>query len=279
MSISATAIPAASRTTSAALHLTVMSGVAGFLSDLPAVLWDAPTDCAGWTVRDIAGHLAGAQEDLLSVRSTLRRRREGRRRYPRLSPLDAANQVQVDDFGGLPGADVAAGYATKAHQVAARVASFPSALAWIPVQPGMAPGGAPLRLGYLFNVIYVRDAWMHGIDLARATGRTRPATDADGQVLEQVMRDVAVEWASTHGYGRRHGNGGAERPEPGLTLELVGELQGTWHLGGVGPRTRVSGAGLEFVRGLSGRTAEPRLRCLDGDAAQVDRLAALRILF
>jgi len=274
----ATAIPAATRATSAALYQSVMSGIAGFLAALPEGAWDAATDCAGWSVRDLAGHLAGAQQDILSVRTTLRHRREGRRRYPRLSPLDGANQVQVDEHGGQSPVELSERYAANAPKVAGKVASFPAALAWLPVQPGMAPGGAALRLGYLFNVIYLRDAWMHGIDLARATGRPRPATEADGHVLEQIMRDAAVEWASRRGAGSV-GGVSATGPAPGVALELCGELHGTWHLGGRGPQTQVSGVGLEFVRGLSGRTPESGLHCVAGDPQQVELLEDLRVLF
>ncbi|PYI68960.1 hypothetical protein CVV68_03920 [Arthrobacter livingstonensis] len=279
MPISATAIPAAKRADSAALYLTVMAGTADFLAALPAGLWDAATDCAGWTVRDVVGHLVGAQEDILSVRSTLRHRQTGRRRYPSLSPLDAANQAQVDDHAGQTTTDLVALYRANAPKVAARVASFSRLMGRISVQADMAPGGAALRLGYLYNVIYLRDAWMHGIDLARATGLPRPATDADGPILEQIMRDASVEWVSRRGASRDAPRGTSPVSAHSLTVELSGEISGAWHLGGEGPQARVSGVGLETVRGLSGRTPDSGLICLEGDPDQVGRLAALRILF
>lgn len=60
------------------------------------------------------------------------------------------------------------------------------------------PFGPPLGLrsvGYLMDCIYTRDAWMHRIDLARATGRELVVTaDHDGRLVADVVR----EWARAH---------------------------------------------------------------------------------
>jgi uncharacterized protein (TIGR03083 family) len=275
MTIPATSIPAAGSETAAAGYLTVMNAVTGQLRALPAASWDAGTDCTGWTVRDMAGHLLGAQEDVLGVRATLRHRRQGHKGYPALSPLDAANQAQIDAHRALSPAALVQTYEANIAKLSHRVRTFPRVLAGIPVDKSMAPGHSPLRLGYLYNVIYLRDAWMHAIDLARATGVPRGTGGADQLVMGQVMRDVAVEWAS----GPDGAGGLVPDAGPGLEVELTGEISGSWHLGGAGPQTRAAGVGLEFVRGLSGRTPDSGLVCLAGDAGQVERLAALRILF
>ena len=76
------------------------------------------------------------------------------------------------------------------------------------------PFGPPLGtrpLGYLTDRIYTRDAWMHRIDLARATGRPlRLSPDHDGRLVD----DIVVEWAATHGQPYR--------------LTLTGPAGGSW---------------------------------------------------
>src|SRR5262249_60147571 len=57
------------------------------------------------------------------------------------------------------------------------------------------------RLGYLMDVIYNRDAWMHRVDVSRATGRDMVSTAAhDGRLV-------------AHGLG-----GWARRPRKPFTL-------------------------------------------------------------
>ncbi len=66
-------------------------------------------------------------------------------------------------------------------------------------------------LGYLIDTIYLRDAWMHRVDVTRATGAALVLTpDHDGR----IVADVVAEWA------RRHG-------QP-FTLHLTGPAGGTF---------------------------------------------------
>ncbi len=89
-------------------------------------------------------------------------------------------------------------------------------------------------LGYLIDTIYLRDAWMHRIDTARATNSELVLTaDHDGR----IVADVVAEWT------RRHG-------EP-FTLELTGAAGGTFTAGGGGERIELDA--VEFCRVLSGR--------------------------
>jgi hypothetical protein len=89
-------------------------------------------------------------------------------------------------------------------------------------------------LGYLMGCIYTRDAWMHRIDLARATGRPlRLTADHDGR----IVADVVAEWAGTHG-------------QP-FTLTLTGPAGGRFSRGTDGEAITVDA--IEFCRILSGR--------------------------
>lgn len=90
-------------------------------------------------------------------------------------------------------------------------------------------------LGYLIDVIYLRDMWMHRIDTAQATGADLVLTaEHDGC----IVADVVAEWA------RRHG-----RP---FELELTGHAGGTFSTGSDGGEHTVMDA-VDFCCLLSGR--------------------------
>lgn len=261
--IHATTVAATDRADAAAAYPAVMNALAGAFETLTPEQWEMDTECTGWTVRHMAAHLLGAQEDALAIRTVLWRRMKGRRRYPHLALLDAANQVQVDDHADLSVLQLCRAYRDNIPRVAHRVGAFPRALAGIAVDKTMAPGNAPLRLGFLFNVIYLRDAWMHGMDLARATGQPRAATAADALVLAQIMRDAATAWGAG----------------PAVELVLTGELSGTWQLGDGGSQAQLRSNGTELCRSLSGRLPATGIAAVSGDPGLAERLRALRILF
>jgi hypothetical protein len=89
-------------------------------------------------------------------------------------------------------------------------------------------------IGYLVDVIFTRDPWMHRIDLVRATGAEHVLTAEHDGV---IVADVVAEW------GRRHG-----RP---YTLHLTGPAGGLWSNGSGGQELELDA--LEFCRILSGR--------------------------
>ncbi|WP_163570011.1 maleylpyruvate isomerase N-terminal domain-containing protein [Fodinicola feengrottensis] len=59
--------------------------------------WQQPTDCVGWSVRDITAHLVGQAEDLASLFTVTRRIRHGRRHFPDRIELDALTAQQIAD--------------------------------------------------------------------------------------------------------------------------------------------------------------------------------------
>jgi hypothetical protein len=89
-------------------------------------------------------------------------------------------------------------------------------------------------LGYLFDIGFTRDVWMHRIDLVRALGRPAELTaEHDGRLIE----DIVAEWAGLH-------------DEP-FTLHLEGPAGGRYTgRGGADPMTLDA---VEFCRVLSGR--------------------------
>lgn len=224
------------------------------LEELSVDEWDAPTECPGWTVADMVGHLIGAAKAYASVREQVRQQVWGFRHRASFdgNPLDALNALQVDDHRTLTSAErVSALRAAAGPSVRGRM-RVPSALRRIsgPVSPGgSTAAGMPARdtLGHLVDVIITRDVWTHRVDIARATGRTLaldPATDG------AIVADVVAEWAERHG-------------QP-FDLTLTGPAGGTFARGHGGERLELDA--VEFCRILSGR-------------AEGDGLLGVRVLF
>jgi hypothetical protein len=93
------------------------------------------------------------------------------------------------------------------------------------------------RFGYLIDTIYLRDLWMHRVDMSRALNRPLElSTDHDGR----IVADVVAEWA------RRHGKR--------FVLELSGPAGGTYaHDPDLLGAEHLSLDAVEFCRTLSGR--------------------------
>jgi hypothetical protein len=58
------------------------------------------------------------------------------------------------------------------------------------------PGTPRFSIGYLVDVIYNRDLWMHRLDLARAVGRPFTIGGHDRHIVEQVVRGRAADWSA-----------------------------------------------------------------------------------
>src|SRR6266536_1871903 len=70
------------------------------------------------------------------------------------------------------------------------------------------------RLGYVLDVLGLRDLWMHRVDLARATGRPLALGAHDRVVVAQVIADLGWAWEG-----------------PPVLLERTGRAGGRWTLG------------------------------------------------
>ena len=198
--------------------------------------WRRPTDCSEWDVHDMVAHLVGAAESTASIRELLRQARLGRRLRPGEPGVDGMNAVQVRDRTDARPQTLIHDLAAAGRRGVRARSRIPAPLRALPV-----PFGPPLgtrTLGYLMDRIYTRDAWLHRVDLARATGRPLPLTpEHDGR----IVADIVAEWS------RRHG-----RP---YTLTLTGPAGGRFRAGS-GAETQTVDA-VEFVRILTGRAEGP----------------------
>ena len=155
--------------------------------------WQRPTDCPEWDVRAMVSHLVAQCEDGLRLRTSLRREFAGRRRYPGKPSVDAHMAVQIDDHLTEPGPELVERFAVLWPRAVQARRRRPAAVRRITLSAGIA-GMPRFSLGYLLDVIYNRDLWMHRLDLARATGQPFQLGDHDARIVEQAARDLALAW-------------------------------------------------------------------------------------
>jgi uncharacterized protein (TIGR03083 family) len=209
--------------------------------DLGAEEWARPTDCTGWDVRAMLGHLLGMLELQADPEERGRQIKTAAETAARTGGLrlDALTALQVREHAHLSTDQLKRAL----HQAAPRGLAARDAMSAeqraIPYSPDL-PGEGPWTLGYLFDIIHTRDPWLHRIDICRATGKD-PVLSAshDGRILA----DVVADWA------RRHG-----RP---FTLTLTGPAGGSFRVGESGPELELDA--VEFARILSGRERAPGL--------------------
>lgn len=202
--------------------------------------WRRPTDCDRWTVRDLAGHMAGAMRSAASMREMVSQLREIRSRHRAEggNQTDVMTAVQIRRTADLSAAQVTAECRALVEPAARGRRRTPAPLRRLvrfPVDIG--PQVESWTLGYLVDVILTRDAWMHTIDLCRAVGCEPVLTaDHDGR----IVADVVAEWADRHGRA--------------FDLRLSGPAGGRFTRGdGTGPTLEMDA--VEFCRTVSGRAA------------------------
>ncbi|MDI3329257.1 MAG: maleylpyruvate isomerase family mycothiol-dependent enzyme [Micrococcus sp.] len=219
------------------LAATEYQRVISTLEQLSPADWEQPTDCPGWDVRAMAGHMLGMAEYPASFAQLIRQTAVSTRRAGRdhVEQIDALTALQVQDHAHLDTAELIERF----RQVAPRAVRGRSRIPR-PLQSRVTLAqefdGVKERwtLAYLFGSILTRDPFMHRIDIARASGVQVPAT-ADHEGV--IVADAVAEWAARHG-----------RP---YELHLTGEAGGHWAQGQGGERIELEA--VEFCRLLSGR--------------------------
>jgi uncharacterized protein (TIGR03083 family) len=173
--------------------------------------WARPTDCAPWDVHDVVAHLVGAADAATDTRERLHQLVQGvrRRRRGDLLLIDAMNAVQVADRADHTPAHLPTELRESAKLSIRARRRIPHLVRAAPIPLGQPLGVS--SLDRLLGCIYTRDAWMHRIDLQRATGHHVEVTaDHDGL----IVADAVGEWAATH-----------KQP---FNLHLTGPAGGSW---------------------------------------------------
>ena len=160
--------------------------------------WDAATDCPDWDVRAMYLHVLGACEAGASMKENVHQLRAARKhRKLEGGPLEAAlSAVQISDRVSVePDALVARLRAVAPRTVRGRRRT-PSVVRNHAKLSIDGPVHETWTMGYLIDTIYLRDLWMHRVDLSRATARELSLTsEHDGR----IVADVVGEWARRHG--------------------------------------------------------------------------------
>ena len=205
--------------------------------------WHRSTDCAGWDVRAMAGHMVGMTQMATSLRETLRQQLATKRRVRRDGGLaiDAMTALQVEEHASLGTPELVQRLRAHAPKAVRFRFGVPALMTNRQIDPQTVNGAQEhWTLGYLLHTILTRDPFMHRIDIARATGVLVPSTpEHEGVIVDDVVR----EWAARHGVA--------------CTLELTGPAGGRWELGEGGEQITMDAS--EFCRAISGRAAAPGL--------------------
>lgn len=201
--------------------------------------WDLPTDCDGWTVRHLGGHVLGAMRSAASMSELLSQQLAvlRRSRAQGVDPDVAMTAIQIERTDALSPAEVVA----EMRRLVPAATRGRRRTPWVVragVRARVQMGAIDERwsIGYLVDIILNRDAWLHRVDLCRAVGADLELTpDHDGR----IVADVVAEWA------RRHG-----KP---FQLVATGPAGGTYAAGAGGEHLEVDA--VELCRMLSGRAA------------------------
>ena len=209
------------------------------LRSLNGKAWLTPTDCPAWDIRAMYQHVLGACEAGASMSETVHQLRLGRAyRKQHGGPLEAAlSEVQVREHADLSPTQVVERLTAIAPKTVRGRSRTPAVIRNHAKMAVDGPVHETWKLGYLFDIIYLRDLWMHRVDAAHALGKPLDLTaEHDGRIVV----DVVAEWA------RRHG-------QP-FVLELTGPVGATYVSD---PKTseaeHVSLDAVEFCRTLAGR--------------------------
>ncbi|GAC1611714.1 MAG: hypothetical protein NVS3B26_27310 [Mycobacteriales bacterium] len=198
--------------------------------------WAQPTDCAGWDVKAMLGHLLGMLELQADPEDRMRQLKTAAQYVEQNGGLrlDALTALQVREHAHLSADELRTELHGAARRGLAARRAMPPEFRATPYDPQL-PGQSGWTFGYLFDIIHTRDPWLHRVDIARATGRPLDLSPShDGR----IVADVVAEWARTHG-------------QP-FSLELTGPAGGSFTGGGGGQPMSLDA--VEFCRALSGRT-------------------------
>jgi uncharacterized protein (TIGR03083 family) len=196
--------------------------------------WAAPTELPGWDVKAVASHVLGGLECVAVPREFVRQVRAGRRLAREIAlphPNDGLNEVQVREHAPLSGAEVADRIRALVERALRHRGRTPR---WLrrAVRPSLDVAGR-VPLGWVLDVVYTRDTYLHRVDVCRALGREVVVDDVE----ERVVADIVREWSARHG-----------KP---VTLRLTGPAGGTYECHGGGDEMAYDA--VEFTRLVSGR--------------------------
>jgi uncharacterized protein (TIGR03083 family) len=184
--------------------------------------WELPTDCPGWTVKDVASHVIGTERFLQGLPPA--DADPGERPHVR-NPLGAMNEREVEARRGRSGAEV---LAELEEVVALRLSTLRAGDDAYFAQDALTPTGPGTLLDFLN--IRVLDCWVHEQDMRRAVGRPGHVDCGAAQhTIDRMLRTVPMV------VGKR-----AAAPDGAtVVLELTGPVERTVGITVEGGRAKI----------------------------------------
>lgn len=229
----AASIPSLTHTEAAEMATVELERFLACAEALAPADWEQPTACPLWNVRQMVAHVTGAAAGY-ALWSQFKRQYSPfvQRPYRQagFSLLDALNQIQVDDRSMATPANLLAELREVAPRAIATRKRLPALVRAVRL-PLPVLGVVPL--GYMTDLIYTRDMWMHRLDICRATGREMAHTPQhDGRITALVVRDLArkltpkltgqaVLYELTGIAGGRFCLGGNAHPAACITMDVL----------------------------------------------------------
>ena len=158
------------------------SAIAELGAELRAGEWDLPSECPGWTVRDLVSHMIGTERSLLGEAAPpapVERAAHVR------NDVGASNEAWVEARRAQPGEDVLGEFRDVTARRLDQLRSLPPERF---DRPGPSPvGEVPYRE---FMHVRVMDCWVHEQDIRVATGR--PGRDGGAPAAIAIARMVSA---------------------------------------------------------------------------------------
>lgn len=240
----ADAIPAVEHDEAMAITQAENARLLSLLGSLSAEQWAAPTDCTGWSVRDVVVHLIASAQAQASPVEFLRQVLVGRKLTEQIGGhhwVDGLNEAQLRARTGWTPDQLPALWEQHSARALKARRGMPAPvrrLKVLPIGEGMGTYIGWQPLAYLFDMGFTRDVWMHRVDIARAAGvEVEVSAEHDGR----IVADILAEWSFRHG-------------QP-YQLTMTGPAGGQFRAGSGGPTQSVDA--VEFVRILAGRAEGP----------------------
>ena len=186
--------------------------VLALLESLEGDDWRQQTYCTEWTVREMVAHLAGSMTGSTSLSEFLRQNVRNPYIKEAKNPVDGTNRLQVEERANKTTAELIDEFRQNGPIAIKNRQKLPWLVRQIPVpQVG--------NFGYLMDIIYPRDEWMHRYDICAATGKKMVITpEHDGRLLDLVLLDIAKKLKKQLA-GRS------------IVLQITGALSGIYQFG------------------------------------------------
>jgi uncharacterized protein (TIGR03084 family) len=207
-----------------------------FLQRLHEREWKTPTNVNNWTVHDTISHLAGTETLAAEVV------KDGQ------AAIDAAAITDIDSW--------------TAEQVAqGRTLRYQAVIEWwrngrASVVDALSRRRSNDRIPWLetsmspkaFATARLMETWAHGLDIKAAMEHKHPLIDEEGEPIPDSPRIRHVAWLAQRMLPWAFEQAGAEYPQAGVRIELMGPKYARWVYGPDEAEDVIKGLAGEFCR-------------------------------